>query len=713
MTFVYPLLLGGLLLAGLPVLLHFLIRKKPTTQLFPAFRFLMQKRRSNTRNLRLRHLLLLLLRIALIVLVCLALARPRVLHETLGWSRERPVALVLIFDTSPSMEYKSGDVTRLDLARKRCIELLDQLPDDCRVLILDTADPTSFSREDWLKSLEKARQRVKSLTIRPTSSPVTKALEEAYRRLDKLDDADAENMPRFVCVFSDRTKASWDSSATLRRPEKAQTFYFDVGVDEPADFAIVQADLPVNRQSFTEGGTIKLSVVVKATGANLNNKLTVEIGTASIPQITEVEAGKQRVVTFEIDTKSLKLGPGLHQADVKLETKQDSLSFNNVRHVTFAIQPKQRILVLTDDVKKADDFLHALKSSLYEADVRAVADDKGDPFSRYEAIFLDGVAAPDDKLWAALEAFVQQGGGLGIIPPGDELQKDAYNSAAAKKLMPAEIVKKAATENGVWLVGAEALDHPLLRRSQAWFTDYDEFLFRRAKHYWLMKPFDRKSVVVRYEDDEPAILDRVLPNAAGKVLLLTTPMDSGKEWNNYYDRNRWFYPGLAWLYARYLCKEPGDAKFNFQFGGDPPVVNQTQAFQKYVLSSGDSAEEIRFDEKGKWVGDRLPRAGNYTLSGTNPGETKALHKFSINVPGEECDLTRVPVADIEELLGADSLLPQDSRRNIIDTLPWDEPIELFPWLMILMLFLLALENLLANRFYRQEPAGEASDDAVR
>ena len=64
MTFVYPILLGGLLLAGLPVLLHFLVRQKPKTLVFPAFRFLMQKRRSNTRNLRLRHLLLLLLRVA-------------------------------------------------------------------------------------------------------------------------------------------------------------------------------------------------------------------------------------------------------------------------------------------------------------------------------------------------------------------------------------------------------------------------------------------------------------------------------------------------------------------------------------------------------------------------------------------------------------------------------------------------------------------------
>ena len=70
---------------------------------------------------------------------------------------------------------------------------------------------------------------------------------------------------------------------------------------------------------------------------------------------------------------------------------------------------------------------------------------------------------------------------------------------------------------------------------------------------------------------------------------------------------------------------------------------------------------------------------------------------------EESDLTRVPVAEIEALLGKDALVPQDRKKSLIDTLNWNEPMELFPWLMILLLFLLALENLLANRFYRQDP----------
>src|SRR5438067_9183479 len=97
MTFVHPALLAGLLFVGLPVLLHLLMRQKPKHLLFPAFRFLQQKAKTNQRKIRLRHLLLLLLRMLLIALICFALSSLR--------GRNQVGAVVLVVDTSPSMEY--------------------------------------------------------------------------------------------------------------------------------------------------------------------------------------------------------------------------------------------------------------------------------------------------------------------------------------------------------------------------------------------------------------------------------------------------------------------------------------------------------------------------------------------------------------------------------------------------------------------------------
>src|SRR4051812_16147995 len=63
MDFSHRYLLFGLLLAGVPVLLHLLMKQKPKRLPFPAFRFLKQRYRTNQRKLNLQNLLLLLLRI--------------------------------------------------------------------------------------------------------------------------------------------------------------------------------------------------------------------------------------------------------------------------------------------------------------------------------------------------------------------------------------------------------------------------------------------------------------------------------------------------------------------------------------------------------------------------------------------------------------------------------------------------------------------------
>lgn len=76
MTFINASLLAGVLLAGLPVLLHLMMRAKPKRIEFPALRLLQTRQVANSRRMRVRHLLLLILRALLIAIAVLALVRP-------------------------------------------------------------------------------------------------------------------------------------------------------------------------------------------------------------------------------------------------------------------------------------------------------------------------------------------------------------------------------------------------------------------------------------------------------------------------------------------------------------------------------------------------------------------------------------------------------------------------------------------------------------
>ncbi len=78
MILTHPLLLFGLLLVAIPVILHLLMRAKPKKLIFPALRLIQNRKRTNTRRMRLRHFWLLLLRMAVIALLAFAVARPAV-----------------------------------------------------------------------------------------------------------------------------------------------------------------------------------------------------------------------------------------------------------------------------------------------------------------------------------------------------------------------------------------------------------------------------------------------------------------------------------------------------------------------------------------------------------------------------------------------------------------------------------------------------------
>ena len=102
--------------------------------------------------------------------------------QRLNLSSDSPVAVVLVFDTSCSMEYRLADRGRLDDAKRRAGELLDQLPEGSRLAVLDSADLGG----EWVTSLSRARELVANLRLRPANAPVTRQLAQAYRLLDAL-----------------------------------------------------------------------------------------------------------------------------------------------------------------------------------------------------------------------------------------------------------------------------------------------------------------------------------------------------------------------------------------------------------------------------------------------------------------------------------------------------------------------------------------------
>jgi Aerotolerance regulator N-terminal len=736
MTFIHPLLLGGLVLAGIPVLLHLIMRQKPKRLSFPAFRFLVQRARSNQRKLQLRHLLLLLLRILLIALICLALARPKVLNEGLNLSAGQPLSVALVFDTSASMEYKVGDRNRLDEAKRRALELLDDLPDGSRVAVFDSGEPVSG---EWLQTFALARERIANLQIRPANYPVTDAVFQAYRLLGAVEQEDraAEPMPRFVYVFSDRTQDSWDDSRRAQLVQlrdglnpKANAAFVDVGVDKPENLAIT--DLELRRQVIPANDEVVLTAKLQATGRDYDTEVICRIDndekTKEHKPLT-LAAGKGTTVQFRRRIPAV----GLHQVEVTLGAP-DHLPFSAVRYATFEVRGPRQVLIITDHPNRTLIWEAALRGS-FQCDVvqpAKAADLTPRDLANYQAVCLFDVADPTTDLWEKLKRYVEDGGGLVVLPGGSELRLSAYKdegpNAAVTQLLPGVLDKEIENDAGVEFDEAKYRE-PM----RTWWRDWveeDQKLRSNGKRlafmvfppktvrYWAVRPVQDEFVIAAYagEGNQAALLMKTFPRGrkAGRVVLFTTAMDDRKlhdnkdrRCNNYLETP--FYFTLANKLVDYLAGGADAVTYNYGVGQTVPIaLPATPRFPMYTLQGpglGAGAVIPLAANQGELKITQAVQPGQFTLANA---DSQWKTGFSANVSAGECNLTRLPKETIEAVFGPNSVLAPGHNTGFKDALQehWTQPVELFPWLMILLLLALALENLLANRFYRKEEPGE-------
>jgi hypothetical protein len=853
MTFVFPILLGGLALAAIPLILHLIVRRQPKRLPFPAFRFLVQQHRSNLRKLRLRHLLLLALRVFLIVAMCLLLARPRMFQRVLGLDGERPVNAVFVFDTSASMDYRSSDsMTRLDQAKQRARELLDVLPPGSRVTIVDSANARLDQAAEWL-SLADARQRIGNLKIRFANAPVTQAL---LRALTHVGQGDSEKQGqagpprlRLLAVFSDRTRASWDGAqlpqlldkldrlppaydglidarsqigslqdllGDLRRelppapgrdyneqsllealaalqndlvglspslagwPENldvsrrqtrrlarelrgqiqasepspgpqpapirsyseklrsaldelqratggAQMLFVDVGIESPVDLALVQLELPRGSQGqqeiFAEGEEFTLQAIIQAVGKDAPVRVVCQAGGATQEfAVDRVQAGQTQMIPFKIGLTP-PLPPGDNVIHVQLQTEREPMPHSHHRFATVQVRPKRKVLIMVDDPERQGAFARGIAALGYAPDVKQARELTKDALKGYAAVYLLGLAEPDEKLWNILAEYVAKGGGLGVVPAGEELKTEAYNTPpAAQKLLPGTIeTKSERVEEGIswnWEPPSAKYEHSFMKRFKTWKDSPSTNFFvnpRGAFVFWEVKRRpDVSMVLVEYFGGKPAVLERLFDAKSGmrgKVLLFTTPLDEQKPaWNNYDEQVTSFYLALLSQATSYLAGENVAVRLNFTLGhgetivalppgaplAEPPTLRGPDLFRSLAVEPGDAQVTLR----------DLTVPGNYIIEGKDKetGELRRLAAFSLNVPAEECDLRKVPASELEPLFPGDAVLQPDWDRALHEMLQSyrNEPLDLIPYLMLALLLALALENLVANKFYRQE-----------
>ena len=317
MNFVNGFMLGGAALISVPILLHLIMRQQPKQVMFPALRFILQRKESNRRQMRFRHWLLLLLRCLAIALLAVALARPNIRPEavnslllilaigallaiaTLGlalaWAYQRnrtvlislavvaislllggsvmlarwfhrldevvlggrdlPVAAALVFDTSPRMTYRHGNQTRLEAAREFGVWVASMLPVDSSIAVLDSRSESAAFAVDR----GAAQMRIEELIPTSAARQLPRVIAAAIDRL-----AESDKQRKEVYVFTDLTNSAWPESEArslrehLVKHPAVQLYLVDLGVQKPTNARL--GDIRPFDESFVNSQRFRLSV---------------------------------------------------------------------------------------------------------------------------------------------------------------------------------------------------------------------------------------------------------------------------------------------------------------------------------------------------------------------------------------------------------------------------------------------------------------------
>ncbi len=457
MSFVNPILFAfGVAFVALPIVLHFLRRRRPPV-LWGAMRFLQEAYRRKRRRMTLEQLVLLVCRCALVLLVALLIGRP-----LFGGGAEAagPREVFLVLDNSIASSRSAAGGTALDGLKARAAAVLDGLDASAgdRAALITLAGPASgvvFPPSGDLAGVRRLLMRVEAHDSAADLPGALSIIGETG--------ADAEPAGRSVVVLSELRGGSVDTGAPLPPvPASIERVVLTEPSAEPAgnvSVAGVESLRPTVIGAGRVGGQASITLERSGVAGLPAASASVELWTAGGGRLAEstiaFEAGQDRatgLVWFELPESDSGRGVVLEArlaGNGAGDGAGDAVAADNVRRRPIDRRRFVEVGLIARRAESdrpggaalerfdASDWVRlALAPQAGVRDVRVVdirpAGIDGPRLSSLDAAIVLSPEALDAPAWAALRAFADGGGLVIVTPPAQEeiqLWTDAFVQA--------------------------------------------------------------------------------------------------------------------------------------------------------------------------------------------------------------------------------------------------------------------------------------------
>ncbi len=340
LEFLFSTALWALPLAGLPILLHLLFRRKSPVIPFSTLRFIKMSVQRTAARKRVQRWLLLACRALLLLLLIWAVAQPAKMLAS-GWfgSANAPVAAIVV-DTSYSMLLQDQQISLLDRASQSIEDLLRGQMANARLAILRSL-PAPIDSPEPILSASQILSQWTPLKPQPSPRPFVERIAAGVELLKQqhsdqkwlivVSDFQGKEFPHPLPEFAGRVIL-----IDLHAPEARSAGITSVALDPPQPIAGVGAEAVVN---ITGRPNDTRAVVVRTTS------LQKEPISESPARMATLDATGKATLRFPI-----KLATQHWQLITAALPGEDAMAWDDSRSQLVEMPPRQPVTLLDSKV---------------------------------------------------------------------------------------------------------------------------------------------------------------------------------------------------------------------------------------------------------------------------------------------------------------------------------------------------------------------------
>jgi len=506
-AFLLPLFLVGLGALAVPVFIHLIQREKNQVIAFPSLMFVRRVPYESVRRRKIRHWALLAMRLLALALIVAAFARPFLRGSVAAISGGAREVIVLV-DRSYSMGY--GDRwSRAQAAARQVIDGLGAADRASLVLFGTGAEVVLQSIDD--------RARLTAAIAAATPGAEATRYAPALKVAGTIA-VESSRPRREVVLITDFQKNGWAPTDDQRLPAGTAFTPVSVGDLDTANLSVTAAAVRRARFEGQERAVITGGVANRGTAPASGVTLTLEIDGRAV-ETTRVDVAPQAAVSHAF--APVTIPPAGLRAVVRIA--DDALAADNAFHAVVRETRPIGVLLVGPAGRAADDTYLRRALAIGDAprfEVTAVGIDglTDEALGRAHVVVVNDAPLGDAAV-ARLAGFAERGGGVLVVAGS----RATWPQGAT---MPGTIADPVDRSRAAGRLGGVEYGHAIFAPFRA--PRSGDFSSVRVYGYRRLTPAPDARVLARYDDGQPALVERV--TGPGRLLVWTTGFDLA--WND-------------------------------------------------------------------------------------------------------------------------------------------------------------------------------------